>query len=83
MWTETDWGSYTVNYAAVMGIFDDANIDGNQFSYLAMAFYVSYLVFELPTGYLMQRLPLAKYLGANGQSCHNGFFSVRCRCYGY
>lgn len=58
---------YTVNYAAVMGIYDDAHIDGNQFSYLAMAFYVSYLVFELPTGYLMQRLPLAKYLGANGQ----------------
>lgn len=38
----------------------------NQYSNLTMAFYVTYLVFELPTGYLMQRLPTAKYLGFNG-----------------
>lgn len=37
----------------------------DQFSLLALVFYVTYLAFELPTGYLMQRLPLAKYLGAN------------------
>lgn len=37
----------------------------DQFSQLALVFYVTYLAFELPTGYLMQRLPLAKYLGAN------------------
>lgn len=40
----------------------------NQFSNLALAFYVSYLFFEFPTGYLMQRLPTAKYLGLNGRS---------------
>lgn len=48
-----------------MGLFEDTNIDTDQFSYLALAFYVTYLVFEIPTGYLMQRLPTAKYLGAN------------------
>lgn len=54
-----------VNYAKVMGLEDDTKITGNQFSYLALMFYITYLVFELPTGYAMQRLPTAKYLGAN------------------
>ena len=50
-----------------MGIYEDAGINTTQFSQLALIFYVSYLAFELPTGYLMQRLPTAKYLGVNGQ----------------
>ncbi|KAJ9155594.1 Allantoate permease [Pleurostoma richardsiae] len=54
-----------INYANVMGLQQDTNISGNQFSQLALVFYVTYLAFELPTGYLMQRLPTAKYLGAN------------------
>ncbi|KAJ4410563.1 hypothetical protein N0V82_009227 [Gnomoniopsis sp. IMI 355080] len=54
-----------VNYANVMGLEEDTNITGDQFSQLALVFYVTYLAFELPTGYLMQRLPTAKYLGAN------------------
>ncbi|KAJ6110881.1 allantoate permease [Penicillium sp. IBT 16267x] len=54
-----------INYASVMGLLTDTHIQTNQFSYLALAFYVTYLIFELPTGYLMQRLPTAKYLGAN------------------
>ncbi|KAI1497792.1 allantoate permease [Biscogniauxia marginata] len=54
-----------INYANVMGLQEDTNITGNQFSLLATLFYVTYLAFELPTGYLMQRLPTAKYLGAN------------------
>ena len=48
-----------------MGLEDDTHIDGDQFSQLALVFYVTYLAFEFPTGYLMQRLPTAKYLGAN------------------
>ncbi|ROV93823.1 hypothetical protein VMCG_08817 [Cytospora schulzeri] len=54
-----------VNYANVMGLRDDTHITSDQFSQLALVFYVTYLAFELPTGYLMQRLPTAKYLGAN------------------
>lgn len=48
-----------------MGLFKDAHIDTNQFSQLALVFYVTYLAFEMPTGYMMQRFPLAKYLGIN------------------
>lgn len=54
-----------INYANIMGLQSDTSIDGDQFSLLALVFYVSYLAFEFPTGYLMQRLPTAKYLGAN------------------
>jgi sugar phosphate permease len=52
-----------VNYAAVMGLYEDANISTSQFSNLALFFYVSYLALEFPHGYGMQRLPTAKYLG--------------------
>jgi sugar phosphate permease len=48
-----------------MGLQQDTSITGDQFSLLAIVFYVTYLAFEFPTGYLMQRLPTAKYLGAN------------------
>ncbi|TVY44230.1 Thiamine pathway transporter [Lachnellula occidentalis] len=52
-----------INYANVMGLKDDTGTTASQFSYLALAFYVSYCVFEVPQGYLMQRFPTAKYLG--------------------
>ncbi|EOD48648.1 putative allantoate permease protein [Neofusicoccum parvum UCRNP2] len=53
-----------INYAAVMGLYTDASINTDQFSTLAWIFYASYLAFEFPHGYGMQRLPTAKYLGA-------------------
>ena len=53
-----------INYANVMGISEDANLTETQFSTLALIFYVSYLGVEFPHGYLMQKLPTAKYLGA-------------------
>ncbi|THW75497.1 major facilitator superfamily transporter [Aureobasidium pullulans] len=52
-----------INYAAVMGLYEDANITKADFSNLAWIFYVSYLAFEFPHGYGMQRFPTAKYLG--------------------
>ncbi|KAI7083327.1 major facilitator superfamily transporter [Hortaea werneckii] len=52
-----------INYANVMGLQEDANITENQFSYLALIFYVTYLALEFPHAYGMQKLPTAKYLG--------------------
>jgi sugar phosphate permease len=46
-----------------MGLQADTGTSATQFSYLALVFYVSYLVCEVPHGYLMQRFPTAKYLG--------------------
>lgn len=54
-----------INYASVMGLLSDTNMRTDEFSNLTLAFYVTYLFFELPTGFLMQRLPTAKYLGFN------------------
>ncbi|KAK5122915.1 hypothetical protein LTR85_003480 [Meristemomyces frigidus] len=52
-----------INYANVMGLEEDADITKAQFSNLALVFYVTYLAFEFPHAYGMQRLPTAKYLG--------------------
>jgi sugar phosphate permease len=52
-----------INYANVMGLQADTNTTPKQFTYLALAFYVSYCVCEIPQGWLMQRFPTAKYLG--------------------
>lgn len=46
-----------------MGILTDASISTNQYANLSLLFYVSFLAFELPHAYLMQRFPAAKYLG--------------------
>jgi len=56
-----------VSYANVMGLAKDTHSDAAQFSYLATAFYVAYFIFELPSSYLIQRLPVAKYIGLNGK----------------
>lgn len=37
-------------------------MDTNKYSYLAMIFYISYLVFEFPHSWGIQRFPTAKYL---------------------
>jgi hypothetical protein len=50
-----------------MGISKDTHTNASQFSYLAIVFYVSYLFCEVPHGSLIQRLPIAKYLGACGK----------------
>ncbi|OLN85228.1 Thiamine pathway transporter THI73-like protein 2 [Colletotrichum chlorophyti] len=70
-----------INYANVMGLQDDTGITGDQYSQLAMIFYVSYLGFEFPHAWGMQRYPTAKYIGvmvclwgvvlAVTSACHN------------
>lgn len=49
-----------------MGLGKDTNTSPSQFSHLALVFYVSYLAFEPVMAYLLQKLPVAKVLGANG-----------------
>ncbi|USW48981.1 Putative major facilitator superfamily, MFS transporter superfamily [Septoria linicola] len=52
-----------INYANVMGLEEDTGMTKDQFSNLALIFYVSYLAFEFPHAYGMQKLPTARYLG--------------------
>ncbi|KAI8717045.1 hypothetical protein NCS52_00778800 [Fusarium sp. LHS14.1] len=51
-----------INYAAVMGFKADTGMDTDKYSYLAMIFYISYVVFEFPHSWGIQKFPVAKYL---------------------
>ncbi|KAI9276857.1 major facilitator superfamily domain-containing protein [Phascolomyces articulosus] len=54
---------YTLNFSAVMGLFQDTGITGDQFAWLGSIYYMGYLVFQFPNQYLLQKCPLSKYLG--------------------
>ncbi|KAK6333635.1 hypothetical protein TWF730_003820 [Orbilia blumenaviensis] len=78
-----------INYAAVMGLNEDLNLQGNDFSWCATAFFTAFLLAEIPTGIILQKVPTAKYLGfsvimwgvttACTAACHNftGLLIVR------
>jgi MFS transporter, ACS family, allantoate permease len=56
----------TISYTAVMGLRTDTHLHGQDYSNIAMMFYVGFLAAEFPTQYLAQRISrLGKYLGAN------------------
>lgn len=55
----------TLSYAAIFGIREDLNLVGTEYSWLSSMFYFGFLVWAFPTNFLMQRLPVAKYLGFN------------------
>ncbi|KAL4971160.1 major facilitator superfamily domain-containing protein [Aspergillus desertorum] len=54
-----------LNYANVMGIQSDLSMSGNDFSWLATAFFIAYAVAEIPQGFLLQRYPITKVVGVN------------------
>ncbi|GAA5931790.1 hypothetical protein JCM3775_000043 [Rhodotorula graminis] len=49
------------SYAAIMSL----PIKGEHYNLVSMAFYLGFLVFEIPTTMISQHFPLAKYLGVN------------------
>ncbi|KIX01809.1 uncharacterized protein Z518_09536 [Rhinocladiella mackenziei CBS 650.93] len=55
----------TLSYAAIFGIREDLNLHGTQYNWLSSLFYFGFLAWAFPTNFLMQRLPLGKYLGFN------------------
>lgn len=55
----------SLNYANVMGLQKDLHMKGNDFSWMATAFFIAYAVAEFPQGWLLQRFPPAKVLGLN------------------
>ncbi|OAD03934.1 hypothetical protein MUCCIDRAFT_110814 [Mucor lusitanicus CBS 277.49] len=57
-----DKSSLTV--AAVLGIMEDTGMSGSQYSWVGSIFYLGYLVCQIPNNYLIQRLPVGRYLGA-------------------
>ncbi|KAF2808121.1 dipeptide transmembrane transporter [Mytilinidion resinicola] len=55
----------TISYAAVYGIRKDLDLVGTQYSWANSIFYFGYLVGEIPSNYLMQKLPIGKFASAN------------------
>ncbi|KAL9609244.1 MAG: hypothetical protein Q9167_005979, partial [Letrouitia subvulpina] len=55
----------TLSYAAIFDIQEDLNLHGTQYNWLSSIFYFGFLFFALPTNFLLQRLPIGKYLGFN------------------
>ncbi|RTE83231.1 hypothetical protein BHE90_002226 [Fusarium euwallaceae] len=55
----------TMSFASIMGIIQDANLAPNQYSWFTTIMYLVVLVVEYPENYLLQRLPIAKWLSVN------------------
>ncbi|KAG9238685.1 major facilitator superfamily domain-containing protein [Amylocarpus encephaloides] len=53
----------TMSFASIMGLPQDLKLKGQEFSWLTTCIYITILVVEYPTNRLIQRLPIAKYLG--------------------
>ncbi|KAK7707232.1 hypothetical protein SLS57_009401 [Botryosphaeria dothidea] len=54
----------TLGFSSIMGIQEDANLKGDDYSWLGTILYMGILVGEYPTNFLLQKLPVAKYLAA-------------------
>ncbi|KAK9454028.1 major facilitator superfamily domain-containing protein [Dipodascopsis uninucleata] len=55
----------TLGFSSIMGIKEDAHLVGDQYSWLGTIVYIGILVGEYPTNFLIQKLPVAKYLAVN------------------
>ncbi|OAL71791.1 MFS transporter [Trichophyton violaceum] len=55
----------SLNYAAVMGLNKDLKLKGNNFSNAATAFFIAYLIAEVPTGYILNKISAPKWLALN------------------
>jgi MFS family permease len=52
--------------ASVYRLPEDLGLVGQQYSWLGSIFYFGYLIAQFPAGWLMQRLPVGKFLGFTG-----------------
>ncbi|CZR65675.1 related to allantoate permease [Phialocephala subalpina] len=55
----------TMSFASIMGIQEDTGLVGQQFSWLTTCIYIAVLIVEYPTNWIIQRVPIAKYLSIN------------------
>jgi MFS family permease len=55
----------TLSYGSVYGVITDNNLVGQDYSWVSSIFYFGYLLAEYPGVAILQRFPVAKFLGAN------------------
>ncbi|KAJ5337154.1 uncharacterized protein N7506_005176 [Penicillium brevicompactum] len=54
-----------MSFASIMGIVEDANLAENQYQWLTTVVYLTVLVVEYPENWIIQRVPIGKWLSAN------------------
>ncbi|KAF8860176.1 MFS general substrate transporter [Acephala macrosclerotiorum] len=52
----------SLNFASVYGLQKGTHLHGQDYSWLGSIFYFGYLFFQFPSGYLLQKLPIGKFL---------------------
>ncbi|CAI7597046.1 unnamed protein product [Penicillium pancosmium] len=52
-------------FASIMGIKEDAHLQGNQYQWLTTIVYLAILFVEFPENWIIQRVPIAKWLSLN------------------
>ncbi|KAM0715236.1 hypothetical protein Q7P37_008734 [Cladosporium fusiforme] len=55
----------TLSYAAIFGLREDLNLQGQEYSWLSSSFYFGWLIWAIPSNLLMQRSPPGYYLAFN------------------
>jgi MFS family permease len=52
-----------LSYAAIFGLREDTALHGQDYSWLGSIFYFGYLAMEIPSVWLMTKVPIGKYIG--------------------
>ncbi|KAI0475744.1 allantoate permease [Xylariaceae sp. FL0804] len=52
----------SINFANAYGLQEGTNLHGQDYSWLGSIFYFGYLISQVPSGYLLQRLPIGKFI---------------------
>ncbi|KAF8913629.1 major facilitator superfamily domain-containing protein [Mucidula mucida] len=55
----------TLSYAAIFGIKTDLNLGKSEYQWLSSIFYFGWLIWAMPTNFLMTKFPVGKYLAFN------------------
>ncbi|KAJ5101262.1 hypothetical protein NUU61_003484 [Penicillium alfredii] len=73
----------TMSFASIMGIKKDGGLeDGQKYSWLTTCIYIAVLIVEYPTNWIIQRVPIAKYLGIN-ICIWGGILAMHAACHNF
>jgi len=61
----------SINFASVFGLQKGTHLQGQEYSWLTSLFYIGYLVAQPAAGYLLQRLPVGKFIGSTAVSMYS------------
>ncbi|KAI8139580.1 major facilitator superfamily domain-containing protein [Fennellomyces sp. T-0311] len=55
----------TLSFTSIMNLIEDTGLQGQQYSWLTTCIYIAVLIVEYPINWILQRVPIAKYLAFN------------------